>query len=782
MIKGKLDSIIDSKSIFKIKSFLENHWVQVSIVLGWILLLRFYPLLQGKTFYFGDNYSLMVPGKLFTAHWLKQGILPLWNSTIFAGLPWIGDVNQSILYPSTFLFTWMGPAAALNLNLILHVSLTFFGMYLVSKKILTQHKISLVAAVFWAISMQVSVVLNSNMTSLQSLAWLPIIVYLGLFINDSFKHKFFFAFGVLLQFAAGYPLYLIFSILLAVFCSFLEKEKSQSILNWFWQWALTALLTVSLSAVIWLPFVELLTASTRLSQSSEQALVGSLHHLELIKFLLPYFFENPRLGIRWGPGWINMPNVFIYFGWIGALAMASFILKVKKQKKELSWFIAWLLIIIYSFGRYLPFDISAIIGPTRVPSTALIMASFIGSLIISQNLFKFNIKKRFIYFSLGFVLVSLLIYFLIKSNFDNFWYFINQILKDRLLQSSFHTLEKNYLIFENIFHNLIINSSLFVLSIWLVKKKFYLIFIAILIVDLIFNTQGLMLCAPKKIYSDLENQFIFQEQLEIDDQARSLIRNHNTPFTDFGAYLEATVIRQPFSDSYIDKQELTEFNHLKRMSQGMTPDWNMVAGVNILNGYTTLMPQKMDQLWNENAESSPAINSLPEIKINNPLLSQWSVKYYLVDNWFDVQEDLTHLQTTAEESYWTLYQLPALNRFRFAGETLENQDDPDFQLELEKYSETPNKIEFNFDNSANHRHIIIADRYDPNWIAVVNGQSVEVQEFNHMRRVPIEPGLNQVKLTYRPKYFYYGIAISLLALMAGIGGIVVEHRSKISKI
>jgi uncharacterized membrane protein YfhO len=116
------------------------------------------------------------------------------------------------------------------------------------------------------------------------------------------------------------------------------------------------------------------------------------------------------------------------------------------------------------------------------------------------------------------------------------------------------------------------------------------------------------------------------------------------------------------------------------------------------------------------------------------------------------------------------------------GETLENQDEPDFQLELENYSETPNKIEFNFTNPTNHQHLIIADRYDPNWIASVNDQTVDIQEFNHMRRIPIKPGFNQVKLTYCPKHFYDGIVISLLALIAGIGGIVVENQSKKPKI
>jgi hypothetical protein len=762
---------------FRIKSFIKNHWFQVIIVLIALLILRFSPLLNNKTLLFGDNYSLMVPGKIFTAHWLKQGILPLWNSTIFTGLPWIGDVNQSILYPSTFLFMWLSPSTALNLILILHIIFTFIGMYLVSKKLIANHRSALFAAIIWTLSTQITAVLN-NISTVQSLTWLPWIVYSGLFVTRSFKYRLFFVLAVFMQFAGGYPTHVLYSILLAVFFSFLEREECSSRLSWFLDWLQTGIFSIALSAVIWLPFIEVLLTSTRFIQTMEQSLSGSLHPLELIKVIIPYFFDHPSMGLKWGPSWNSMPNVSVYFSWIGLLILGNFIFKAKKNKKDSAWLALFLLTLLFSLGQYLPLNLAFLIGPSRGPSTALIITTFLAALIIGKDLVNYEVKKIHLVVALIIFGLGVVNYYLMLENFGEIWKFFNQITNNRLANSAFHTLEKDQFIVNVISTNLLANSFLFlIVLIFLYKKKTFLLFV-ILIIDLTFNTQGMLFFAPKNVYRSDNSKFIFQDDLKSDTQSRALIRNYNAPYTDFGAYWEAIAVRIPFSDSYIDKQELTEFNHLKRMSQGMTPDWNMVAGVNILNGYTTLMPQKMNQLWNESADSNPAINNLPEIKINNPLLSQWSVKYYLVDNWFDVKEDLSEFQKIAEKDYWTLYQLPALNRFRFVGETLENQDELDFQLELENYSETPNKIEFNFNNPANHQYLIIADRYDPNWTAVVNGRSVEVQEFNHMRRIPIKPGFNQVKLTYRPKYFYYGIAISFLALVAGIGGVVAEHRSK----
>ena len=87
--------------MINLKKLLKTKQFQFWIFFLFFIIIRFYPFLFGKTLVFGDNYSLMVPGKIFTAQWLKQGVLPLWNPHIFSGLPWIADINQSVLYPST---------------------------------------------------------------------------------------------------------------------------------------------------------------------------------------------------------------------------------------------------------------------------------------------------------------------------------------------------------------------------------------------------------------------------------------------------------------------------------------------------------------------------------------------------------------------------------------------------------------------------------------------------------------------------------------------------------
>ena len=119
-----------------------------------VCVVAFFPLFIGKTVVYGDNYSLMVPGKIFTAHWLSNGILPLWNPTVFGGIPWLADINQSVLYPSTLLFLWLEPAQALNALLIFHVIFTGLGAVLLARSLQLSAPARALLATLWMLSPQ----------------------------------------------------------------------------------------------------------------------------------------------------------------------------------------------------------------------------------------------------------------------------------------------------------------------------------------------------------------------------------------------------------------------------------------------------------------------------------------------------------------------------------------------------------------------------------------------------------------------------------------------------
>jgi hypothetical protein len=159
------------------------------------------------------------------------------------------------------------------------------------------------------------------------------------------------------------------------------------------------------------------------------------------------------------------------------------------------------------------------------------------------------------------------------------------------------------------------------------------------------------------------------------------------------------------------------------------------------------------------------------VEPTNELLDQWSVKYYLVDSWFEVDEDLSEFEQVgsvgkvetvggsgnlASESRWQiLARLNALPRLRF-------EDGSGDGIEI--ITENPSRIDLKVTNSS-HEYLVMADRYDQNWRVFVNGKEAELENFNEMRRVKLVSGENLIIFSYCPKMFMVGLVISSLNIL-----------------
>ncbi|OGJ37589.1 MAG: hypothetical protein A2383_01050 [Candidatus Pacebacteria bacterium RIFOXYB1_FULL_39_46] len=759
----KFNKIYD---LFKSNSF--QFWLLFIL----IILLRFWPFFQGKTLVFGDNYSLLVPVRLFTADWLKQGVLPLWNPLNFAGIPWLGDINP--LYPGIWSFVIFPPALALNLTVIGHLLISYAGMYLLAKAWLKKHAWAIISAVFWMLSTQITGSIN-NLATLQSIVWLPWLSYFGLQVVRQPRARWWFALVVLLQFLGGYPQHILYGVSLAVLFSAFINWRQITFKNWLSAWIITALAVFSLSAVAWLPFVDLLVRSTRTLQTSAQASVGSLHPVMFIKFILPYFFDNASAGMKWGPVWSGQLNAGIYMTWLGWLAVGSslFNKNIRKNilKKEV-WFFAVLTLItlVISLGQYLPgfmFLQNALpfLRVARYPSMMMILTNIILALWTAralQNWTLTRVAKKWL-LSLGGVSlgVGLLGWWITQTDFESLWNAVNSFASFSLSNSPFHTLERDKIIMFEIVKNIVFNSFFLLASIFVFSKikrwwaPFVLVFIISL--DLIFNTHGQFFFAPNKIY-DTQSSFVqnLRSQTAITHsgfEQRLLTRNFNVPYTDFGSYWEALVVRAPFSDSFVDERELQEFNHVQALRDGQTPNWNIVYGLPTISGYTTLLPHDYAAIWNKDGE--PSINFITMVDPADSLLDDWAVKYYLVDTWFKIDEDLSQFPLVAKFDRWEILERKyAKKRIRFGD---------DSAAELIEFQENPNSMSFSLENSDHQSTLIIADRFDPDWQAKINGSPVKIENHQGMRRISLTSGVNQIELRYWPKWFYLGLGITLMS-------------------
>ncbi|MBT3249624.1 MAG: YfhO family protein [Candidatus Pacebacteria bacterium] len=745
--------MISFRKLLKTKQF--QFWVFFILFIS----IRFLPFFLGKTLVFGDNYSLMIPGKIFTAQWLKQGVFPLWNPHIFSGMPWIADINQSVLYPSTLLFVIFSPVVAFNLLLISHAFIAYSGMYLLAQKWAKDHWWALLAGALWMFSTQISGSMN-NFSTLQSLVWLPWLAYFGLQLVKNNSAKVWFSIVVVLQFLGGYPQHVLYGIGLAVLLSLFKR--SISFTKWLKSWLLTAILTLAISAVAWVPFVDMLLHSTRMEQTLAQSQGGSLKPVMLIKFVLPYFFDNPAAGMKWGPAWSGHPNVGIYATWLGWLAVGASLLtkKLKKLSKEVVLFaVITVVTLLFSLGQYLPgFNLIQLLFPlfkiARMPSMLMIVTNVVVILWSIVALKKWRISqlsyKLLLWLGITILGAGLMGLGVWRYGFDEVWQMADSFFS--LSSSPFHTLGRDKVILFQILRNIVLNSFFFITSLYFFYRKKISLVVAILALEILINTQGLFYFAPGEIYdTSTQNSQQITSQVGSD---RVLTRNSNVPYTNYDSYWEAMVVRNPFSDSFVDERELLEFDHVKNLRDGMTPNWNMVFGLSTVHGYTTLLPQDYAHLWQ--TSENPRINFIDRVEPDNELLKQWAVKYYLVDTWFNVEEDLSKYELAADFDRWQLYELDTLARFRF---------EDDVPVEIENFNENPNTIELVFDNESNRQYLVMADRYDEDWQVEVNGELVLVENYQGMRRIEIQSGVNEITFNYVPRWFYLGLIISSLTMI-----------------
>ena len=67
------------------------------------LVTQFHDLWQGAIPWFMDTVTQFYPLRLHAAHLLWQGELPLWNRTIFGGVPFLANPQWGLLYPGHYL-------------------------------------------------------------------------------------------------------------------------------------------------------------------------------------------------------------------------------------------------------------------------------------------------------------------------------------------------------------------------------------------------------------------------------------------------------------------------------------------------------------------------------------------------------------------------------------------------------------------------------------------------------------------------------------------------------
>jgi hypothetical protein len=133
------------------------------------------PAMTGHPAISYDNLLQNFPLRVLSGSDIRQGHLPLWNPTIWAGSPLLGGLNAGSFYPGTLLFAVLPAIGAWVLNLIGIYWAAGIGMYVLLRQFSLRPTACLLAAVTyqWGGAMTGQLV---HLGIVQGMAWMPLLL------------------------------------------------------------------------------------------------------------------------------------------------------------------------------------------------------------------------------------------------------------------------------------------------------------------------------------------------------------------------------------------------------------------------------------------------------------------------------------------------------------------------------------------------------------------------------------------------------------------------------
>ncbi|HRW08251.1 MAG TPA: YfhO family protein [Caldilineaceae bacterium] len=360
----------------------------------------------------GDLVSFLYPTYRFAAAQLQQGILPLWNPTLYAGAPFIGDIQAGFLYVPNLILFWLWPNfdyEVMQWFVIGHLCWAALGMYVLLRAWSDApplRRLSRGAALFGALAFALSdpfLIHLGNLNLIAVLSWLPWILaaYHKALYHHSLRWAAIAGFLFSLANFAGHAQSTFYiGMILALFTlghwalkasewRSAHKTKTVSlprVIAVLQYPLITATLTILLTAPILLPAMELARFTERDSFTYQDTVAYSLAPAQVIGVFTPGFFgRGPALH------WSLWSRVELPYAGVATLILAlSAIALVTPATRQRLW--VWVLIGGAGFATALGIYgivhgwltwLLPIFDQFRAPARALVLWSFALAVLAS---------------------------------------------------------------------------------------------------------------------------------------------------------------------------------------------------------------------------------------------------------------------------------------------------------------------------------------------------------------------------------------------------------------
>ncbi len=737
-----------------------------------------YPLGIPHKAVWSDIFRNLYPLKNLAMSFLISGQWPLWNPYIFSGTPLLANFQTAVFYPLNLIYLFLSFLDAWTVIILLQPFLAGFFMYLFLRSI----RISCLGALFSGSAFALLpflIVWYEHASFGHTLAWLPLILFaIEKFLKKiSWRYLLLITFGFTLAILAGHPqpLFFVFLITIAYFLFRLTdpvKLKKEKILLFF----LAISFSFLLCAAQLLPTFELYRlASIGATSSSfifEKYLLPFFH---LITFFVPDFFGNIAAYNFWG--YFDYTETIGYFGLL-PLIFGLYAIFWRREKKV--FFFSLLAMIASSLAFPLPttklfISLNLPIISTNVPSRIFFITGFcflvLAGLGIDEWRKKLSSKVSLrrlwsVVIPLGVIYLGTIVFAFLAPRFfscpslqENCWQIV---LRNSLLPGVIFLFAVAFMVWGSVKEG------------WRNWASMALLFLN-LFGGFYFSDKFLAFSDRKFVFPQIPVIKFFQEEAGINrlfgfDQAR-ITPNLGVPYRLFspdgydplyikryGQLLEAAntdgrikeIVAR--SDAYIEPGSETD---LLRDNPRRKKLLDLLGGKYILD------------------KDSPSSRQEPEMKGFS-------------------QEDY---QLVWQKEDWRVYQNnKALPRIFLANQVIVENDsqaiadkifDPAFNLRSQVILEEelpegflvaesevgavsflnyqPNTIELETDSLDNNL-LFISDVFYPGWEVYLDGKKDKIYRADFIfRAVAIPAGKHKVGFFYKPKSFYLGLKITVLA-------------------
>jgi len=319
------------------------------------LLALFYgeALFGGQVYYAGDAARQYIPQHAALKRALARGSLPWWAPELGGGYPLLAEGETGALYPLNWaLDSWLSPATALTVSIVLHYLIAAAGAYLCSRKTGRSRAAACCASIVLALG-GFYAAHQSHSSVLAAAAWLPWLLLFthGLLRPPSIRGRAAWqsaglALVTALQFLAGHAQIALLGMIVAgLYALALGFDSERRWRGWAW-WLGGILAGTALAAPQIIPSLELTTLSQRAGGLDNAFFTSySFHPLLLATYVSPFLRGNP-----YPQGSVEL------MGYVGLLPLALAAIALWRRREAAIWFFATLGLVgvFLAFGKWNP--------------------------------------------------------------------------------------------------------------------------------------------------------------------------------------------------------------------------------------------------------------------------------------------------------------------------------------------------------------------------------------------------------------------------------------------